>query len=374
MRLNQPDFQENMTPEKFKLSSGSSVVLDVVRAVSSQVVVFGHGISIFGILTFLHEPYFPWIQNIAVVVFFLLSGFLITYSTVRKAGNDLTYGFRHYFVDRFSRIYTAFVPAIIFVLLVDSLALLISPTGYQYSKAFGVTTFIANIFMLQDFPLISTIDALGLTSFGSGRPFWSLAIEWWIYMFFGYFLLTLCRGNKITFTQVALLGLFSVVPVYNLIFGRGQGLTVYWLFGSLVYFFLSSDLLFNLKRGMKILIVLTMLTLATVRVVVKIEAYDAIFAFLLAASMLLLIDLFRDIKFSDRAIKTVNFSVSYSFTLYLVHYSVLAFIHMLYAQSYSPYILFLCSVVIANLLALAIGYVSEEVWTPKVRRLLSKMV
>jgi hypothetical protein len=116
-------------------------------------------------------------------------------------------------------------------------------------------------------------------------------------------------------------------------------------------FFLSSDLLFNLKRGMKILIVLTMLTLATVRVVVKIEAYDAIFAFLLAASMLLLIDLFRDIKFSDRAIKTVNFSVSYSFTLYLVHYSVLAFIHMLYAQSYSPYILFLCSVVIANLLA-----------------------
>jgi hypothetical protein len=33
--------------------------------------------------------------------------------------------------------------------------------------------------MLQDFP------GLPITSFGSARPFWMLAIEWWIYLFVG---------------------------------------------------------------------------------------------------------------------------------------------------------------------------------------------
>ena len=46
--------------KEYKLNEGSSVILHLIRDVSTQVVVIGHGISFFGIFTFLHEPNFPW--------------------------------------------------------------------------------------------------------------------------------------------------------------------------------------------------------------------------------------------------------------------------------------------------------------------------
>lgn len=98
----------------FKLSSGSSNLLDLIRGVSSQAVLVGHAMIIFDVFEYFH---YPKIQNIAVLIFFLLSGFLITYSTFRKDN----YSFGDYFIDRFSRIYTAYIPAIFFVILCDSL-------------------------------------------------------------------------------------------------------------------------------------------------------------------------------------------------------------------------------------------------------------
>lgn len=46
--------------KEYKLQEGSSLILDLIRGVSAQIVVIGHGISFFGIFTFLHEPNFPW--------------------------------------------------------------------------------------------------------------------------------------------------------------------------------------------------------------------------------------------------------------------------------------------------------------------------
>ena len=60
-----------------KLSEGGSVILDLIRGVSSQLVVVGHGISFFGIFAFLHQPNFPWMQNIAVLIFFYFQVLLL---------------------------------------------------------------------------------------------------------------------------------------------------------------------------------------------------------------------------------------------------------------------------------------------------------
>ena len=98
-----------------KLTKGNSIILDLIRGVSAQLVVIGHGISFFGIFKLVQQPNFPSIQNIAVLIFFILSGFLISYSTFRKSN----YGFKQYFIDRFSRIYTAFIPSLLFVFLLD---------------------------------------------------------------------------------------------------------------------------------------------------------------------------------------------------------------------------------------------------------------
>ena len=102
--------------------------------------------------------------------------------------------------------------------------------NYKYIKAFNVETFIANLFMLQDFPFI-----IPFTSFGSARPFWTIAIEWWIYLFFGCLVLRLSVGNRNVLVQILIVSFLSIVPMYNFIGGRGNGLTVYWLLGAVVF-------------------------------------------------------------------------------------------------------------------------------------------
>ena len=66
------------------LGNGPSFFLDFLRAFSAQAVLFGHSFRYMGLFENLRPPQFPYIQNIAVVIFFFLSGFLITYTVVKK--------------------------------------------------------------------------------------------------------------------------------------------------------------------------------------------------------------------------------------------------------------------------------------------------
>jgi peptidoglycan/LPS O-acetylase OafA/YrhL len=82
-----------------------------------------------------------------------------------------------------------------------------------------------NIFMLQDYPGFLFLPDFSISSFGSARPFWTLAIEWWIYLSFGYLILVFLKKDKLSLLNILILLFFSVVPVFNLIIGRGNGLT-----------------------------------------------------------------------------------------------------------------------------------------------------
>lgn len=93
------------------LTEYSSVYLDLARFLLSQLVLIGHAASFFGVMTFMEPPHVPWVQSIAVVGFFWLLGFLICYSVVRKLTRP-GYSFSVFCVERFARIYAAFVPAL----------------------------------------------------------------------------------------------------------------------------------------------------------------------------------------------------------------------------------------------------------------------
>lgn len=107
-----------------------------------------------------------------VLVFFLLSGFVIYYShgPQRETGND----FITYLVKRGRRIYPIF-----------GLSLLLA-YGIQCLSAHGLLpvnlgSLAGNIFMLQDHP--DTPGNLFLP-FADNMPLWSLSYEWWFYMMF----------------------------------------------------------------------------------------------------------------------------------------------------------------------------------------------
>ena len=106
----------------------------------------------------------------AVILFFLMSGFVIYLSSIQKT--DLT--FKYYFSRRFIRIY----PIAFCAFFLSVLIALIN--GYHFTLD-DVKELLGNILMLQD-----TYNKEGafVLPFLQNYPLWSLSYEWWFYMFF----------------------------------------------------------------------------------------------------------------------------------------------------------------------------------------------
>ena len=342
-----------MSDKGYTLSENSSLALDLLRAGASQAVVIGHGISYFGLLPSLQPPGFPYIQNLAVVVFFVLSGFLITYATLRKPP---AFRFREFFIDRFARIYAAYAVVLVLVLLIDRWAIHLDPASYGHGTAMNWKTFVGNVFMLQDHPLGKRLD-YAVTSFGSARPLWTLAIEWWIYMGFGWLVL---RGKKPLVLWLALLAVLLIVPAHNVLFGRGNGLALVWIFGALLYLATSARRLLAARTEALVVAFVMFAGLAIWLLRTTKEPYDPKFAALFAAALLcavLAIDRIRW-RVPPFLAAAIRFVANYSFTLYLLHYSLLDLIaHNPVFES--PRANFWFAVVCANSLSIVVAYFTE---------------
>ena len=104
----------------------------------------------------------------AVMLFFVISGFVIAYSVAKK---PMT--FREYFVRRFRRIYPLFL-----------VALLLGVADYVYfrKQPIPVRELAGNLFMLQDLGYLK--PGTWFAPFAGIAPLWSLAYEWWFYLLF----------------------------------------------------------------------------------------------------------------------------------------------------------------------------------------------
>lgn len=107
----------------------------------------------------------------AVMVFFLLSGLVVCYSTHHH--RDKT--FVGYFGRRWKRIY----PIFFLSMLVTFLCALVAIRSLPH---FSASEFFGNIFMLQDFAYAK--PGVFVSPFLGNSPLWSLSYEWWFYMMF----------------------------------------------------------------------------------------------------------------------------------------------------------------------------------------------
>ncbi len=359
--------------QEFKLSKDASIFLDLVRSVSAQMVLLGH------LLIFLkiypgannEKTHALYIQNFGVLAFFILSGFLISYSTKRKVAIG-GFKFKNYFFDRFIRIYSAFIPCLFFILFVDVVSFSLFPAEYSYDETFNLKTFLLNVFMLQDYPMIdfrsifsgnisvATLLNFNLISqpFASGRPLWTLALEWWFYLFFGFLVLhkTIKLNSVLKFFIFLVL---AFIPLLNTTFMRGSCLTYVWFMGVLMYFAVSSPLMKSIYNS-KILIG-AFIFLALLRVFTnKNEAYDFQLALILTIIFALLLNFYSNSSvFNNQTVNTwIRTSANYSFTLYLIHYSIIDFAKN-YINEGQSFMGLGALFIICNVLAFSIAYYTE---------------
>lgn len=173
----------------------------------------------------------------AVMVFFVLSGFLVGGTTLKKWKKV---SIPDYFVHRFCRIYTVLIPALMAGCALDYVGSVYFNGSELYTNAthYGTNSLKASIF--NDLSFVAFLKSLCMTGahLGSNAPLWSLVYEWWYYCIFAAcFALVLRKG--IYAKLLSVLGL-AFLAVYCTA-GLWIWMTIWWL-GVAVYFYCESDL------------------------------------------------------------------------------------------------------------------------------------
>jgi len=153
----------------------TSIFLDILRFLAAIVVFLVHIYEVF----LPDGEYFKTLSNLAhgaVVVFFVLSGYVITFSITLKKRN-----FTEYISARFSRLYSIFLPAILLTIICSIIIFKINTSVYdEYNRGFELIRYLLSIFFLNEFWFFSASPPINM-------PMWSLGYEFWFYIIFGAF-------------------------------------------------------------------------------------------------------------------------------------------------------------------------------------------
>ncbi|HSW08973.1 acyltransferase family protein [Aquabacterium sp.] len=148
-----------------------SIYLDLVRFGAACLVYLYHSNQrwlVADVLPFAHYG------HSSVIVFFVLSGFVIAYITDTKERDWISYS-----ASRLSRVYSVVLPALALTLVLDTVGRQLLPAaygGYPYDQL--AVRSLASLLMLNELWFVS------ITSL-SNVPYWSITYELWYYVLFG---------------------------------------------------------------------------------------------------------------------------------------------------------------------------------------------
>lgn len=144
--------------------------------------------------------FFTGFAHQAVVLFFLISGWLVGGSLLGKIGQPQA--LQAYAIDRLSRLWTVLIPTFVLMLLFGVLAGQLIPNTIDYSRSnsYSLLSFAGNLVGLQ---------TVTMEPFGGNFPLWSLANETWYYLMFPL-LLVLVTGSTPARRVLAMLTLVAI--------------------------------------------------------------------------------------------------------------------------------------------------------------------
>ncbi len=227
---------------KRTLSDAASAHLDLARGLAAAAVAFQHLRSVLLLdwpQTAVHSPlaaalyFFAKFAHPAVIVFFVLSGFLVGSSGMR-AVEKRTWSFPRYLLHRFLRLEIVLLPALLLGLLWDSVGIHVLHASALYNGEWhllvrsgpvdlGWHTLLGNAAFVQDI-LVPT--------YGTNTALWSLSYEFWYYVLFGL-LVTACVRTTRLWLRLVLAVL--ILPVAWFIGSGIMLLAPLWFLGLGIY-------------------------------------------------------------------------------------------------------------------------------------------
>jgi peptidoglycan/LPS O-acetylase OafA/YrhL len=210
----------------------------VARWVAAFAVLIAHAGNLFisqsDIMSAPHGPgaYVWWFltgfPHQAVIVFFVISGFLVGGNVIAKARRPEPF-LTKYVVDRTTRIYLVLIPVILLGWCLDTL-------GRYFLGGFGVydsPMFAGSFDLGLLWPNLLNLQGIFFPAFGTNGPLWSLGCEFWYYIAWALLLLPLTKSAPairiVGFAVGAALAVsFSISGVFFLVGG------LIWIAGALV--------------------------------------------------------------------------------------------------------------------------------------------
>lgn len=369
-----------MANHRFVISPNTSTMLDVIRAISAQLVVMGHVYLLylspatersFGTLI----EFAGSLSSEAVIAFFVMSGYLVG----GRVLSDISlhnFNTLRYSTDRLTRLWVVLLPALLVTGVLDCMSMNwfngdqvfalrqpFYPSWYLATEPWSVPTFMSNAFFMQ---------TLWKFQFGTNLSLWSIAHEFWYYAIFP------CMIGVMYFRGLAKLVALAVAAGIVLMIAASNSALVFaycfpvWLAGAAA----------SLLHG-RLKIALAVICAAIPSVLMmfsEARISDGIQRNIVIGMLVIGVILLSDYIRLDWAKKTAHFLSKYSYSLYAVHLPFLFFLLSLGSvppvkQSMNAHgiSMFFAYMVIINIFGYLLWHVTER-HTHKVRDLFRRVI
>lgn len=152
--------------------------------------------------------FFTGFAHQAVVIFFLLSGWLVGGSLLNKLNTPNP--FLSYSIDRITRLWIVLIPSFLATLAFAAWSDWIDATKFDYSPSneYSFSSFFGNLVGLQD---------VAVPRFGGNFALWSLACETWYYVLFPLVLASFAAKKLVGKIAAAILTVFIAANLSNVL-------------------------------------------------------------------------------------------------------------------------------------------------------------
>ncbi len=189
--------QDAYTCSKRKLSTGrggplvritkdQSMQLDSIRAISALIVLAGHTNQTILAPTLSHgSTIVGYFTQLSVMVFFVLSGFLIGKSIYNNKNRNTDFKFSEYARDRALRLYPPLIATLLLMLFFAAIAPLFFPSGTNSLLSLPGASFVRTEYVFdinQALGALLFLNEFKTATPSSNGPLWSLSIEFWYYV------------------------------------------------------------------------------------------------------------------------------------------------------------------------------------------------